>query len=401
MARKLASGRCLQRSYGGTGSSTIYRRRPEVSAGLRFLALCFCMGVMLLGSCTKNDPLLVQPNNGQKSSERWIVGAKIQGNSNAVLQVDGVLSTYIFIVPAGTNITQLKLDIEVSKGAVITPNPSQARDYSYGQEFTVTAETGAQQTYRFVVYKKSVYGKTCLVSRVEAMNGWYLEFFYDSRGRVIKINSVMGAGDRNVLTCNYEANGTLKEAFISEGEGDPPYREYRSIIENGKLVRVAIRSSPAIAIHTEVDEFNQIVKKDYNKTICYSYYYVNDRVLKHTRCSQGNVFAYQFFDQETDPRHFLAGQMFDPAFLLIFYDFVSPFDSDDVFKYHYGQFLPWKRNEYFNANAALTTSKTMEYRVNAEGFPKEMDITTEDRLNTDFPRKGSSYSYKFYYTNCQ
>lgn len=358
----------------------------------------FIISLFVLNGCDQKDAPGIPPNPGSRSSDRWVVGSpKIHDLSSATLQVDEVLSTYIFIVPPGTDITRLKLQIEVSKGATIAPNPSQSRDYTQAQEFTVTAESGVQQKYTFVVYYQNVYGKNCQLRRFESGSDYYLEFSYDSRGRVSKVD-MHKSGKHFRLTCNYEGNGDLKDAFISQGEGGALF-EYRPVLENGKLVRVAFRS-PEGAIYTSVDANNQILSNDRNKTICYSYYYVNERVYKSISCTNGNVYAYQYFDHRNDARHFLATQLSYPAFMLVFYDFITMLDGPDILKHHYGQYLPWRRNEYYNAGPNLKKRITMDHVVNAEGFPREMKIKTEDRLNTDFPLTGNS-SYHFYYNNCQ
>lgn len=362
------------------------------------LLIWFIAGFSFLSGCTKKDPFGIDPNPGSQSSDRWVVGSpKIQGLSSATLQVDEVLSAYIFIVPPGTDITKLRLQIEVSKGAKIAPDPSLPRDYTKAQEFTVTAESGDEQKYTFAVYHQNVYGKNCQLRRVESGSDYYLEFSYDSRGRVSKVD-MHKSGKHFRLTCNYEGNGDLKDAFISQGEGGA-LLEYRPVLENGKLVRVAFRS-PEGAIYTSVDANNQILSKDHNKTICYSYYYVNERVYKSISCTNGNVYTYQYFDQPNDARYFLAAQLSYPAFMLVFYDFISTLDGPDILKHHYGQYVPWRRNEYYNAGPNLKKRITMDHVVNAEGFPREMKIKSEDRLNTDFPLTGNS-TYQFYYNNCQ
>ena len=48
-------------------------------------------------------------------------------------------------VPKNTNITQLKAKITLSPGATISPDPSIARDYTNGTNFTIMAENGADK----------------------------------------------------------------------------------------------------------------------------------------------------------------------------------------------------------------------------------------------------------------
>lgn len=91
--------------------------------------------VVVLGSCIQGEPL---------NSEADIVKCRFLNDSGK--EEDNIINVFVgntSILAYGTwkvNLTKLVLEVELTKGATISPNPSEYRDYSQPQEFTVTSE---------------------------------------------------------------------------------------------------------------------------------------------------------------------------------------------------------------------------------------------------------------------
>lgn len=97
----------------------------------------FCFFLLL--SCTKTEV---------KSNQKEILGSvTVAGVPAATVAYDAAIFIYTITLPIGSSSKALSLNIAVSPGATILPNPAIPGDYTNPVLFTVTAEDGSKQTY--------------------------------------------------------------------------------------------------------------------------------------------------------------------------------------------------------------------------------------------------------------
>lgn len=94
--------------------------------------------VLLLGSCIQSEPLNAEADietctvlnaNGEKETN--IVGNVVKTNNRIMAQANPSI-----------DLSKLSLNVELTEGATISPDPSVLRDYSDPKEFTVTSQDG-------------------------------------------------------------------------------------------------------------------------------------------------------------------------------------------------------------------------------------------------------------------
>ncbi|AUP78544.1 BspA family leucine-rich repeat surface protein [Flavivirga eckloniae] len=96
--------------------------------------------LMFIASCSKEDV--------KRSEAKELIAFTINDVKATVNQQDSALE---ITLPAGTDKTSLKAEVELSDNATILPDPAVARDYTNPVEFTVTAEDGSIQKYTVTV----------------------------------------------------------------------------------------------------------------------------------------------------------------------------------------------------------------------------------------------------------
>ncbi|AUP78545.1 BspA family leucine-rich repeat surface protein [Flavivirga eckloniae] len=96
--------------------------------------------LMFITSCSKEDV--------KRSNAKELIAFSINDIKATVNQQDSALE---ITLPAGTDKTSLKAEVELSDKATITPDPAVSRDYTNPVEFTVTAEDGSTQKYTVTV----------------------------------------------------------------------------------------------------------------------------------------------------------------------------------------------------------------------------------------------------------
>lgn len=94
--------------------------------------------VLLLGSCIQSEPLNAEADietctvlNAKGEKETNIVGNVVKTNNRIMAQANPSI-----------DLSKLSLNVELTDGATITPDPKVLRDYSDPKEFTVTSQDG-------------------------------------------------------------------------------------------------------------------------------------------------------------------------------------------------------------------------------------------------------------------
>lgn len=94
--------------------------------------------VLLMGSCIQSEPLNAEADietctvlNAKGEKETNIVGNVVKTNNRIMAQANPSI-----------DLSKLSLNVELTDGATITPDPSVLRDYSDPKEFTVTSQDG-------------------------------------------------------------------------------------------------------------------------------------------------------------------------------------------------------------------------------------------------------------------
>lgn len=357
--------------------------------------------LLILSSCSSNRPDFTPK---PQSNEKEIIGSPTVANVSGVsASYDNQTRKYTLIVPAGTDVRALKLDIGISPKASISPNPAVARDYSNPVQFTVVAENGSSQVFTIVVLVKTVVnmGKNCLVTRIEDIDSKeYIDFKYDAQGRIIKMDiyfslSYISSPYLYNLSFTYNVDGSLSEARQTSTDKEFVPLIYKPIYQNGKLIRLAIlKGGIEIATKLQVDALNRLVRVEDN--LCYTYNYTaTGAVSRIDRCSGA---VSDNLEYAVGVRHFFVHQ--DPGFLSVFYTCFLGFDDTLMLHQFWGSYMPTKRIEYYYPGGAIYKRNTITYKTNTENFPTEMKMFYETRVNSDFPRS-INYNYKIVYGNCQ
>ncbi len=98
----------------------------------------YLLMIVVLGSCIQSEPLNAEADiitcrilNGKGEVEKNIKGNIIINNTQILAQANPKI-----------DLTNLALEVQLTEGATIFPDPSENRDYSETQKFTVTSEDG-------------------------------------------------------------------------------------------------------------------------------------------------------------------------------------------------------------------------------------------------------------------
>lgn len=380
----------------------------------KLLLSAFCMAgsFMLIISCQKSeDETKVTP----KSSEKRIIGdPAIIGLSDVTVEYDNGIFTYILTVPGSPTITALKLYLNVSPKATISPNPSIERDYSQPVKFTITAEDGSKQDYTIIILTQAV-GKSCLPTKIEEIDTKeYVEFQYDSQKRITRVDcyfrhiNVISPYDPEkhhaTLYLTYNATGDLvsaKATGIYYTQGDDFI--YKPIYQNGKFVRLAYRNEYNGAdgeINLTVDVQGQIARIGSDDINCNQYIYDKGAKMQLSSCIGSTIFtSYSYPTNKFGIFHFIKSQMKYPALIMTLNDFLEQFDWTGVMS-SWNNYSPMTEVHYFHPGGVAMKRNSMTYKVNSENYPTEIKTIYQTYLNTNFPRS-STYTYKVTYTDCQ
>lgn len=364
--------------------------------------------LLLFLGCSKKtiDPI---QNGSQNSTEKKITSnPTITGIQDALVNFDALNYVYEITVPSTTSLKALRLNIEISDGAKISPDPSSARDYTDPVVYEVTAGDGSKQKYTIFVIGKIPAAKTnCLVSRIEDVDSKeYFSFQYDANGRVVQIDSyfALSLSDRPfqaLVTFQYNGSGDVSEAHFT-GNASTINKEgitYKPVYSNGKLVRVAYKNQAGGegSINTAVDSQKQLTAIEYPGNSCYSYNFFGGVLTRINTCN--SVFINSSMDYSSLVRNYTTGQSTNPAFMCIYIDILNQFDPTGLL-FQPGLMLPSQRTEFIRPTGAVYEKCSVSYRVNADGYPLDMQILQQKKLNSDFPYTNSLH-YAISYTNCK
>ena len=337
-----------------------------------------------------------------KSNEKEILGdPEIVGVIGVQSSFDRTTKVVELTVPASTDIKALKLRIKISAKASISPDPSQSHDYSSPIVFTVTAEDNSRQDYTIRIVKNSTPDKMCRISRIASDNDkQYFNFRYDQLSRVVEMELFdeflpMGK-DPIKIAFKYNTTGDviLAEMPMPEVLGGG-MTIYKPIYENGKLVRLAERSNRGKESSGTIKLDNNNRFMGFKSTQCNLF--VEGAVTEIIDCNSG--FIYNKLEYTSRTWHFLTAQQNYPAFLSIYYSFLAEFDNTNLLT-HIGKYLPTKRTSYRLPGSAIWERANVKYKVNEYGYPSEITVVTEKKLDTDFPYTNTSV-YILSYENCQ
>ncbi|SUP00339.1 Putative glycoside hydrolase [Tissierella praeacuta] len=107
------------------------------------------------GKTVKKYMVKVQRKEGVESSKKDIIDGKVEGFSNAKIEIDNQNQNIKIELPAGTNESELKnLKIYFNhQGVNISPDETEPQDFTNGTvvEYTVTAEDGTSRKYKVQV----------------------------------------------------------------------------------------------------------------------------------------------------------------------------------------------------------------------------------------------------------
>ncbi len=116
------------------------------------LLLLVMIGIVL--SCKKED------DNPKPTTNPITGNLTITGITGADVSIDASGTTYTISVPKGTDVKGLKIQIPVSTGATISPDPDVARDYTNPVSFTITSTDGSTTKITIKVVVQSGTGTT-------------------------------------------------------------------------------------------------------------------------------------------------------------------------------------------------------------------------------------------------
>lgn len=108
----------------------------------------YLLMIVALGACIQSEPLNSEADiiacrilNGKGEVEKNIKGNIIINNTQILAQANRKI-----------DLTKLALEVQLTEGATIFPDPSENRDYSETQQFTVTSEDGNwPKTYSVII----------------------------------------------------------------------------------------------------------------------------------------------------------------------------------------------------------------------------------------------------------
>ena len=169
----------------------------------RKMLLCAALAGMLCFSCIQAE----EPNAEADIEECVILNADGQPDPNIK---GNVVVTNTRVMAQATpyiDLTKLKLEVTLTEGATISPDPSQVLDYSSIQKFTVTSESGEwKKEYTVTIDTFDLPVKYKFEQSELNESGRYFEFYetVEGKGGIIRQNiwasgnpgfSLTGAGD--------------------------------------------------------------------------------------------------------------------------------------------------------------------------------------------------------------
>ncbi|MFV0505433.1 MAG: hypothetical protein ACK5L5_01795 [Bacteroidales bacterium] len=129
------------------------------------LFFTYCILVFgILSSCSEDD------SEQKMSSDAYIL--KVEAKTDVGTIPLPIIGDNILInIPESVNLKTVSISIELSSGALISPEPSEIRDWSYKHTFTVTAQNGDMRTYYTLPQTENIgkefYGSVRLSSQQE------------------------------------------------------------------------------------------------------------------------------------------------------------------------------------------------------------------------------------------